>query len=185
MPEPLEGIIFDRDGVLIFDMHHLSSPDQIRWVPGALDLIRLLNQNSVKVMVATNQSGVARGYFSENNVKEIHEVIQKILKGKGLWIDAIEYCPHHPTEGCSPYTISCECRKPNPGMLIKLLKRCNLNPHRTLMVGDRETDMQAAVNAGIEGFLFKGANLLRELENSAHLKSLSVVANTLANGVAK
>jgi D-glycero-D-manno-heptose 1,7-bisphosphate phosphatase len=170
--KPLDGVIFDRDGVLIVDTDYLISPGQIRWVPGALELIRLLNSHAVKVMVATNQSGVARGYFDETQVGRLHLAIQNILGSHGLWIDAFEYCPHHPTEGKGAYTSACYCRKPNPGMLLKLMKMFNLDPKKSLMIGDRETDVEAAANAGVEGLLFRGTNLLEEFIAAGYLNRI-------------
>ncbi len=153
--------------MLIVDFDYAIRPEQICWIPGAQDLIRLLNLHGVKVMIATNQSGVARGYFGEMELEAFHQTIQDDLLNKGLWIDAIEYCPHHPTIGSSLYTCACTCRKPGPGMILKLVGRFNLNPRRTLMIGDRETDMIAAANAEVEGLLFKGTNLFDEFVDAS------------------
>jgi len=87
----LDGVIFDRDGVLLVDRHYMISPDQIRWALVAFDLIKSLNSRSVKVMVATNQSGVARGYFGEADVDKHHQAIHDLLSNQGLWIETIEY----------------------------------------------------------------------------------------------
>jgi D-glycero-D-manno-heptose 1,7-bisphosphate phosphatase len=183
--EPLEGVIFDRDGVLLVDRHYMISPDDISWIAGAVDLIRLLNLHSVKVMVATNQSGVARGYFDQAAVEKLHLEITDQLESQGLWIDAIEYCPHHPTEGSSFYTTSCLCRKPSPGMLLKLMDRFDIQPKRTLMIGDRQSDMQASNNAGVEGFLFRGTNLLEEFRAAGHLNRLPVTNKSGVRGLKK
>jgi D-glycero-D-manno-heptose 1,7-bisphosphate phosphatase len=156
----LQGVIFDRDGVLIEDLHFTVRPEDIRWIPGAIDLIRMLNKRGVRTMVATNQSGVARGYFTEQQVRSFHEVMQQQLSEHGAHIDAIEYCPHHPTEGSAIYQKHCECRKPKAGMLNKLMDTYKLTPAATLMIGDRDVDMHAARQAGVVGFLYEGGNLM-------------------------
>jgi D-glycero-D-manno-heptose 1,7-bisphosphate phosphatase len=183
--EPLEGVIFDRDGVLLVDRHYMISPADISWIDGAVELIRLLNLHAVKVMVATNQSGVARGYFDQAAVENLHLEITNQLESQGLWIDAIEYCPHHPTEGTSFFTAPCLCRKPSPGMLLKLMDRFNIQPQRTLMIGDRHSDMQASNNAGAEGFLFRGTNLLEEFRAAGYLNRLPVMNRPRVSGFEK
>jgi D,D-heptose 1,7-bisphosphate phosphatase len=157
---PLRGVIFDRDGVLIDDMHFTVRPNEIRWTPGAIELIRKLNVLGVRTMMATNQSGVARGYFTELQVRQFHEVMQQQLRAHGARIDAIEYCPHHPSEGRGVYLRDCDCRKPKAGMLKKLMREQGVAEAATLMIGDREVDMGAARAAGIEGMLFNGGSLI-------------------------
>lgn len=166
------GVIFDRDGVLIEDLHYMVDSADIRWTPGAIDLIRLLNARGVKVLVASNQSGIARGYFSETQVAHFHAEMKRQLSKHQAWIDAIAYCPHHPDAGDGAYTMDCECRKPKPGMLLKLMQDQGLAPSTLLMVGDRDVDMDAAANAGIEGLRFQSGNLQETMALAGHLSRL-------------
>jgi D-glycero-D-manno-heptose 1,7-bisphosphate phosphatase len=178
-PSPLRGVIFDRDGVLIEDAHFTVRHEDIRWTPGAIDLIRRLNGCGVRTLMATNQSGVARGYFTELQVRGFHEVMQQQLRARGAHIDSIEYCPHHPTEGHGAYRQECTCRKPKAGMLEKLMADHGLTAETTLMIGDRDVDMGAARAAGIAGLLFKGGNLLDAFVSAGYNHGLPLVGGEL------
>lgn len=155
------AVIFDRDGVLIEDRHYANNPAEIKWTPGVWKLLALLKSRGVKTFVATNQSGVARGYFGAADVERFHLAMREQLVTQGLDFNGIEYCPHHPTVGQGPWTKDCDCRKPKPGMLCKLLLENNLTPEHALMIGDRDVDMVAASNAGVAGMLFRGGDLLK------------------------
>jgi len=173
---PLSGVIFDRDGVLIEDRHFMFQPELISWIPGAVSLIRLLNSRGVKVLVASNQSGVARGLFSEDQVSVFHAEMRRQLAGQGAYIDAIAYCPHHPDATVQRYRAVCACRKPAAGLLHDLMLTYGLDKPVTLMVGDRESDMGAAANAGVAGLLFRGGDLLQAFTQAGHLARLPEAA---------
>jgi len=155
------AVIFDRDGVLIEDRHYAINPAEIRWTPGVRGLLELLKSRGVRTFVATNQSGIARGYFCAADVERFHLAMRKQLGTHGLDFDGVEYCPHHPTAGQGSWTKDCDCRKPKPGMIRKLLSENNINPEHALMIGDRDVDMTAAANAGVAGMLFNGGDLLK------------------------
>jgi D-glycero-D-manno-heptose 1,7-bisphosphate phosphatase len=161
-----DAVIFDRDGVLIEDFGFVNRPDQVRWIDGALVLLRELKEHSVLAMVATNQSGVARGYFGVEAVEEIHLRLARDAVAAGGKIDAFEYCPHLPSGIIAPYNIECECRKPKPGMIRKLLARFGLRPERVILIGDRERDVEAALAAGVTGHYFAGGSLLDFCRNA-------------------
>lgn len=156
----MDAVIFDRDGVLIEDLGFVHRPDQVRWIDGALVLLRELQRRGVLAMVATNQSGVARGYFGVDAVEEIHLRLARDAEAAGGKIEAFEYCPHLPNGIIAPYNIECECRKPKPGMIHKLLARFGLNPEKVILIGDRERDVEAALAAGVVGHYFSGGSLL-------------------------
>lgn len=166
---PLLAVLFDRDGVLIEDTNFPINPIDLRWTPGAIDLIRHLNGRGIKVGVATNQSGVARGLFDEAAVQRFHGWMQDQLKTCGAWVDRFEYCPHHPTEGHGPYRMACGCRKPAPGMLTALLAHFEVPASRALMVGDRPTDVEAAERAGVAALRFAGGNLMAAVQAAGWL----------------
>lgn len=153
-------MIFDRDGVLNEDVAYASRPDQIRWIDGAMEAVKAVNDAGLYAFVATNQSGVARGYYGEADVVALHDWMNAELAKAGAHIDAFVYSPYHPDGTVEAYRRATDCRKPGPGMILRLLEQFPVDPARTLMVGDKESDMEAAKAAGIEGFLFKGGSLL-------------------------
>lgn len=155
------AVIFDRDGVLNVDVAYAHRPDQIIWVEGAKAAVRAVNDAGLLAFVATNQAGVARGFYGEADVQALHRWMNDELAKFGAHIDAFEYSPFHP-EGVIPeFSRQSECRKPNPGMLNRLLARPGVIRDASFMIGDNPTDIQAAEAAGIEGLLFDGADLLK------------------------
>lgn len=160
MTEPSRGaVFFDRDGVLNRDTGFAHRPDQIVWVEGAARAVRRVNAAGLHAFVVTNQSGIARGLYTEAQVDDLHRWMAAELARAGARIDAWEVCPHHPD-----FDRDCRRRKPLPGMLEDLIARFAVDPTRSLMVGDRETDMQAARAAGVRGLLFPGADRGEDLD---------------------
>lgn len=156
---PNKAIFFDRDGTLNVDVHYLHDPEQFVWVDGAIDAIRWANTHGYLVIVVTNQSGIARGYYDEAAVQRLHDWMNAELAKHGAHIDAFYYCPHH-TEGIVPaYTKVCACRKPAPGMLLRAIAEYDIDPAVSLLIGDGEHDVVAAANAGVKGVLYPGGNL--------------------------
>lgn len=153
------AIIFDRDGVLNDDVAYAHRPDQIRWTPGAKDAVKLANDAGLLALVATNQAGIARGYYSEAAMHELHGWMRSELAEAGARIDDIAFCPYHPDGTVEEYRHASPFRKPEPGMLLALMAKHGLTPNRCIMVGDQPTDMAAAAAAGIEGALFTGGDL--------------------------
>jgi D,D-heptose 1,7-bisphosphate phosphatase len=150
----------DRDGVLNEDTGYVHRFEQVRWVDGAPEAVRWLNDAGYFVFVVTNQAGVARGYYSEDHVNELHAWMNVELGKAGAHIDCAEFCPYHPEGTVDGYRRESDLRKPGPGMLKKLLSEWPVDPTRSFMVGDRPTDLEAAAAAGIPGHLFQGGNLL-------------------------
>ena len=149
------GVFLDRDGTVIEEKHFLSRPEDVALLPSAGETIARLNSLGVVVVVVTNQSGVARGYFAERCVAEIHSRLDELLAGCGARVDRYEYCPHHSTEGIGEYRIDCDCRKPKPGMLTRAAAALNVDLARSLMVGDRLADLEAGANAGCHSALVR------------------------------
>ena len=139
------AVFLDRDGTVNEEVSYLRDLKDLKLLPGASQAIKLLNGHSFKVVVITNQSGVARGYLTEKKVEEIHEEMRRQLRGKGAHLDAIYYCPHHPTQGKGKYRKNCWCRKPNPGMLEKAARELKLDLARCYVVGDKLIDLQAGL----------------------------------------
>jgi D-glycero-D-manno-heptose 1,7-bisphosphate phosphatase len=154
------AVIFDRDGVLNKDVGYAYRPDQIEWVEGAIAAVKAVNDAGLYAFVATNQSGVARGYYTEADVKALHAWMNAELAKHDAHIDAFAYCPHHADGTVEWYGRACDWRKPGPGMILSLLRRFPVDPARAMMIGDNESDMAAAKAAGIVGVRFTGGSLL-------------------------
>jgi D-glycero-D-manno-heptose 1,7-bisphosphate phosphatase len=151
--------VLDRDGVLIVDHGHVFTRQQVEWIPGAPRAVRMLRDAGYAVVIATNQAGIAKGLYGEDQFVDFTRWFVAELAARGGAIDAVYYCPHHPTEGRAPYGVDCPCRKPKPGMLLRALDDAGAAAGRSLMVGDKQTDLQAARAAGMPGHLFTGGDL--------------------------
>lgn len=156
---PRPAVFFDRDGVLNIDNGFAHHPDQIEWVPGAFEAVKNLNELGYLVFVVTNQSGIARGLYTEEHVKKLHAWMTATFQTHAARIDAFAYCPHHPDGNVAAYKTTCTCRKPAPGMLSQLMNQWPVWREKSFMIGDRETDLAAAEAAGVKGHLFSGGRL--------------------------
>jgi D-glycero-D-manno-heptose 1,7-bisphosphate phosphatase len=144
----------DRDGVLNVDHGYTHRPDQLEWIAGAPEAVRLLNEAGYLVIVVTNQSGVARGYFDEMAVRRFHDHMSAALNAKGAHIDAFYYCPHHPEGVIKEFAIRCNCRKPGAGMLDQAAREWPIDLGRSFLIGDKDHDMAAAAAFRIRGIRF-------------------------------
>ena len=153
---------FDRDGVInssIPNNGYLGSLKNFKWVPGAIKAIKYLNDKNYKVVVVTNQSGVARGYFKIKDVKKIHFFIKKKLKENKTKIDKFYFCPFHKDGIIKKYKKNSSLRKPNIGMFRLAQKKWKIDKKNSFMIGDQKTDMQFAKKSKIKGYLFNQKNL--------------------------
>jgi D-glycero-D-manno-heptose 1,7-bisphosphate phosphatase len=144
----------DRDGVLNVDHGYAHRTDQLDWVPGAPDAVRLLNESGFTTIVITNQSGVARGLYSEADIHAFHAHMQEGLRSQGAHIDAFYHCPHHPEGTVKDFAIHCNCRKPGVGMLEQAMRDWPIDLSRSFLIGDRDGDMEAAAAFKIPGIRF-------------------------------
>jgi len=149
------AVFMDRDGTINEEVGYLDRLEKLVIYPQTFDAVRKINENGMKSVVITNQSGVARGYFTEDLVLEVHRRIQDSLRERGAHIDAFFYCPHHPTEGKAPYRIVCSCRKPEAGILIAAAKDMGINLEQSYMIGDTLKDIEAGAKAGAKGILVR------------------------------
>ncbi|MBF0096021.1 MAG: D-glycero-beta-D-manno-heptose 1,7-bisphosphate 7-phosphatase [Magnetococcales bacterium] len=157
------AIFFDRDGVLNIDHGYVHRVEQFTWVEGAREAILWCNQQGYLVIVVTNQSGIARGYYDEAQLQELTAWMQEQLAFDGAHMDGVYYCPHHPEAKDPYYRRQCQCRKPQPGMLEQAIGEWEIDRERSILIGDNQTDLQAAQQAGVAGFLFQGGRLDRFL----------------------
>jgi len=148
---PTPVVFLDRDGVLIEEVGYISKPEQINILDEVPEAIVRL-QEHYYTMVVTNQSGIARGMFSESDLFKVHESLVRRLSADGAIIDAIYYCPHHPDGNVFEYVLECECRKPMPGLLKQASKDWNIDLAQSSIVGDMPRDIEAGAAAGVTGF---------------------------------
>ena len=153
------AVFFDRDGTLIREVGYLHRQEQIEVLPGVPEAIRMAHRHGFRAVMVTNQSAVARGFLTENELVQIHEEIQRRLRETKAYLDGIYYCPHHPTEGIELFRLTCSCRKPNPGMVERASLELGLDPSRSYVVGDQISDMVLAAQVGAKGILIKGSLL--------------------------
>jgi D-glycero-D-manno-heptose 1,7-bisphosphate phosphatase len=153
------AVFFDRDGVLNRDLGYVHRAEQFEWIDGARDAVKACNRAGVFVFVVTNQSGVARGMFKETAVAALHAWMRSELAAVGGHIDDIAYCPHLADAAVPQYRCDCRRRKPAPGMILDMLATWPVDRARSLLIGDKATDVAAAEAAGIAGALFPGGNL--------------------------
>ena len=161
------AVFFDRDGVLNEDRGYIHTPGEFAWMPGAIESVKWLNDTGRLVLVVTNQSGIARGVYTEEEYLAFERWISERLAEQGAHVDAWYHCPHHPTEGLGDLRTECDCRKPAPGMVLRALEEWGLRPERCVLIGDKESDMAAAAAAGVPGVLFRNGDLLSVVRASA------------------
>jgi D-glycero-D-manno-heptose 1,7-bisphosphate phosphatase len=154
------AVFFDRDGVLNEEKGFVFRVADFRWIEGAREAVKLVNEAGLHAIVVTNQSGVARGYFDEADVRRLHDWMASDLAGVGARIDAFYYCPYHGEATRSAYAIADHPdRKPNPGMILRAMRDFAIDRDRSLVIGDQPSDLEAARRAGLDGRLFSGGSL--------------------------
>ncbi len=182
------AVFLDRDGTINEEVGYLDSIDKLKLFANAAEAIRLINESGMKTVVITNQSGVAKGYFTEEFVRTVHAHIQEGLRERGAFIDAFYYCPHHRTEGIGVYLQSCACRKPEAGMLIQASKELAIDLRRSYTVGDMLKDVQVARAVGAKGILVKTGYGIKTIEkdlasNSSKICRPNYIAEDILDAV--
>jgi D-glycero-D-manno-heptose 1,7-bisphosphate phosphatase len=148
------AIFLDRDGTLIKDVHHLRRIEDIELIPGASEAIARINRAGIPAIIITNQSAVARGWLTEEQVQELQEEVDRQFQARNAHFNGFYFCPHHPEIGNSVYKIRCECRKPKPGLILKAAREKDLDLNRSVMIGNSESDVLAGRAAGCQTVLF-------------------------------
>ena len=147
------AVFLDRDGTINEEMGYINHPDRFIVFPFVAESIKIFNQLKLKVIVVTNQSGVARGYFKESLVNELHETLIEKMNDQNAKIEAVYYCPHHPKEGQGKYRQDCDCRKPKTGMVLKAVREYDIDLQKSYMIGDRYKDIVFAKNLDLKSGL--------------------------------
>jgi D-glycero-D-manno-heptose 1,7-bisphosphate phosphatase len=148
-------VFLDRDGTIIEEAGYLDSLEQLAFFPFAIDAVRLLHRAGFAVVIVTNQAGIGRGMYEEQFVRHTHDVMAGRFAGAGVTVDGYYYCPHHPDATVARYRMTCDCRKPGPGMLLAAAADLDLDLRRSFAVGDKWTDVQAGQAAGASGILVR------------------------------
>jgi D-glycero-D-manno-heptose 1,7-bisphosphate phosphatase len=147
------AVFMDRDGTISEEVGYLNHSSRLRVFPYSGSAIKLLNDGGWLAVVITNQAGVARGYFTEQMIHEVHDRLSQEIAVDGARLDAIYYCAHHPTVGDPPYRIDCDCRKPKPGLITRAAADLEIDLDSSWMIGDRYNDVLMARNAGVKSVL--------------------------------
>jgi heptosyltransferase-2 len=171
MSRGMPAAFLDRDGTIIEDPGYLRDPEGIQFIPGAIDALRALQRAGYRLVLVTNQAGVARGLLTEDDVRRVNERLTALLAEAGVHLDRIYYCPHHPDHGPPEYRRECDCRKPKPGMVYRAIRDLGLDPSRSVAIGDHVTDAALAqAFPGMVGIMLRtghGAEQWRKIREGA------------------
>lgn len=144
-----KAAFFDRDGTINVDFHHVYRIEDLEFVSGTPEIIRRYNDEKTPVIVITNQAGIAKGIYTEAQMREFHAYMNRQLRERyGAWVDTVYFCPHHPD-----YTGPCDCRKPAPGLFLRAAREWDIDLSGSVMYGDKESDRLAAERAGVGTFI--------------------------------
>jgi D-glycero-D-manno-heptose 1,7-bisphosphate phosphatase len=183
-PEPRafeRAVFLDRDGTIIEEVGYLDRPERVELFPWTIDAVRVLNRAGLAVVLVSNQSGVARGFFTEHVVDAVHQRMADMLAAGGARIDAYYYCPHHPDGKVPEYTQKCDCRKPNRGLVDRATRELGIDPARSFVVGDRWLDVALGRAVGAQSVLVRtGYGASEENKAPADLAADAVVDNLIA-----
>lgn len=149
------AVFLDRDGTINEEVNYLARAEDVRLIPGSARAIARLNAAGVPVVVVSNQSGLARGYFDEADLASVQVRLNRMLRAEGARVDAYYFCPHHPEGSVEHYALACDCRKPAPGLVLQAAAEMNLRLAGSFMVGDRLLDVACGRAAGLTGVLVR------------------------------
>lgn len=184
MTKTFERAVFlDRDGTIIEEVGYLDRPERVEFFPWTIDAIRVLNRAGLAVVLVSNQSGIARGFFSEAVVDDVHRRMSEMLAAGGARIDAYYYCPHHPAGSVAAYAQACRCRKPQPGMIERAVREFGVDPERSFVVGDKWLDVGLARAVGARGVLLRTGYGATEERNPPLGLTADLVAENLIEAV--
>lgn len=148
-----KAVFLDRDGTLIKERHYLIDPAHMEFEYGVPEGLRLLQRHGFQLFMVTNQSGIARGYFTESQFFTFQDYLLQRFSDEGIHFAGYYYCPHHPTEGRGMYMTDCDCRKPKPGLINKAIEEFGLSKEESYMIGDKGSDIEAGHSAGLKSIL--------------------------------
>ncbi len=151
------AVFIDRDGTISAEVGYVNHPSRYKVFPYSAEAVRLLNERGWLAILVTNQAGVARGYFAEEMIERVHQILRRELERGGARLDAVYYCAHHPSVGEAPYRLDCDCRKPKPGLIFRAASEFDIDLENSWMIGDRYGDIEFARNARVRSaFVLSG-----------------------------
>jgi len=159
-----KAVFIDRDGTLIKDVPYNANTALIQFLPNAIESLTALKENNFLLILISNQSGIAKGLFTIDELEEMHQAIQKTLLNFNVWLDEIYYCPHHPEGKIKQYSIECDCRKPKPGLILQAAKEYDIDLSGSWMIGDILNDVEAGNTAGCKTILLDNGNEKMDLK---------------------
>jgi D-glycero-D-manno-heptose 1,7-bisphosphate phosphatase len=157
-----KALFLDRDGIINIDNGYVFRPEEIVFVEGITDLLKSAVSKGYQLFVVTNQSGIARGYYEDKDVVKTHSFIKEHFANKDIEITEFQHCPHHPK-----FSGECDCRKPAPGMIKKLIIKYEIDPSQSVMIGDKPSDTQAGKNANVGKCILVSSQYMSEADESA------------------
>jgi D-glycero-D-manno-heptose 1,7-bisphosphate phosphatase len=181
------AVFIDRDGTISEEIGYVNHPSRYRVFPYSAEAVRLLNEAGWLAVLVTNQAGVARGYFTEEMIGSVHNILREEMERGGARLDAIYYCAHHPSVGQPPYRVDCDCRKPKPGLIQRAAQELEIDLAQSWMVGDRYSDIELARNAGVRAaFVLSGYGRGEwEFQRAGWTTAPDIVADDLLEAVRK
>lgn len=179
-----KAVFIDRDGTLIKDVPYNANTALIQFLPGAIEALALFKKYNFLLIIITNQSGIAHGYFTIDELEEMNNAVQQILKYYDIQLNGIYYCPHHPHGKIEGYNIECDCRKPKPGLILKAAKEHKIDLSNSWMIGDILNDIEAGNTAGCKTILLDNGNetewiLNKKRKPSFTAKEWQAIATTI------
>lgn len=164
-----KAVILDRDGTINVEKDYLHRIEDFEFEKGAIEGLKLLAELGYIFVVVTNQSGIARGYYTEEDLIKLNNYINECLEKEGVKIEKFYYCPHHPEKGIDKYRVECNCRKPNTGMLEEAIREFNIDLEGSFMVGDNISDIEAGIRTKMTPILVKTGHGMEHIEKMNEL----------------
>lgn len=161
-----KAIFLDRDGTINIEKNYLYKIEEFEYMPGVLEGLKLLNDKGYLLVIITNQSGIARGYYTEKQYLELNDWLISDLRKRGIVIAGSYYCPHHPNASLECYRINCECRKPGIALFEKAIRELDISTENSYAIGDKERDLEICKKTDVRGFLIGCKNSGEEFEGN-------------------
>lgn len=162
-----KAIFLDRDGTINIDKNYMYKIEDFEFVENAVEGLKILFDLGYKLIIVTNQAGIGRGYYTEEDLEKLNKYMEDELIKSGIKIEKCYFCPHHAEHGIGKYKKDCECRKPKAGMLLEGIKEFDIDVTKSYMVGDKMSDAQAGINANVKPIIVRtGKEITKEIEKS-------------------
>ena len=159
-----KAIFLDRDGTINIEKDYIYKPEDLVFEDGAIEALKTFKNLGYILIVITNQSGIARGYFTEDDLHRFNKNMNDLLKKDGVEIEEFFYCPHHPTKGIGEYLVDCDCRKPNNKLIEEAIKKYDIDREKSFMIGDKKSDIGAGLKSNLRTVLVKTGYGMKDME---------------------